>query len=420
MKKNDGNLPTLSIKHNKIITEIKEREKSIPELIKHKEELLKHPSMSYEMQYKTNTEIEKIDNEIATIKKLRLDYFIKNADILFEYNELDNTNLMAHTHPSAKAREPENAPSNNYVSRHNNCFKNKSKKSTTNIITYTQPPIKLSKADLLKKYLLNNDPNYNHMFQYSGEDEFFDKNNVLVRTHENAHSQTNIKINNNTFCYKCNKYRDLNDHEAKLYCFSCGESVPVILESDKPSSKDYPTEARHYEYKKFNHFCYWLAKIQGKESCDIPAIVIETIKRDIMRDKIENLNLLNESDIKEYLKKYKNIGYDKYYNHTIFILMTITGNPPIILSLEQEREYKMMFIIIQELYEIYKPDDRSNFGSYSYIIYKFAQLRGDVEIMKKMKLLKCREKLHNLDVIWQKICNHLGGAEKGWQYIPTY
>ena len=415
MKKNIANLPTLSIKHNEIITDIKQKERGIPELNAKKKRLIDaNEALSSYINYEISAEylkniskIEKIDEEIAKIKKMRLDYFIKNADVIFMYNELDKTNLVMTPIPVMSTSEdiikcPQTKPASNNIFLSNNCFKNKTGKVSESYSGTSS----ISKADLLKKYLLNNDPDYNHLFQYIDEEQ-----PVKI---------CNAKINKNTYCYKCDRYRDLNEHEAKLYCYNCGESVPVILESDKPSSKDYPIETRHYEYKKFNHFCYWLAKIQGKESCDIPREVIETIKTDLKRDKITNLSLLNETDIKEYLKKYKNIGYEKYYNHTIFILMEITGIQPIILSLEQEREYKMMFIIIQELYELYKPDDRSNFGSYSYIIYKFAQLRGDVEIMKKMKLLKCKEKLHNLDVIWQKICNHLGGAEKGWRYIPTY
>lgn len=412
MKKNTSCLPTLSIKHNEIISGIQKLENSIPLLEERKQHLIsmnnyegRDNGTAIASLNNFSTELAEIDNSIAKIKKMRLDYFIKNADIIFEYNEIDKSNIgipgQFQTESSSIPIATFNSSLKQNPPKKNSCFKNKN----TVINSKMNANKTASKASLLKKYLLNNDPNYNHLFQQTSDGS-------LVTLNEG--------LNENTYCFKCNRYRDLNEHEAKLVCYICGESIPVILESDKPSSKDYPTESRHYEYKKFNHFCYWLAKIQGKESCDIPPEVIETIKRDIKRDKITDLTVLDETDIKEYLKKYKSIGYDKYYNHTIFILMEITGNPPIVLSLEQEKEYKMMFIIIQELYEIYKPDDRSNFGSYSYIIYKFAQLRNDVEIMKKMKLLKCKEKLHNLDIIWKKICNHLGGADKGWKFIPTY
>lgn len=388
---------TLNIKHNEIINEMQLEEAKIPILEAEKtrlqdenNELIINDSYIYNKKYIANIEeINIIEKTLAQIKKMRLDYYIKNAGIIFEYNETDKAISFTKNTPI------------------NNCFKNKNSEINGNtqiVIPQLPQPIGMasvpvismpskSKAELLKIYLANNDPDY-----------------VIP---------SGINTNPNIFCNICNINRELNEHEAKLICRNCGESIQIILESDKPISKDYPTETRHYEYKKFNHFCYWLAKIQGKESCDIPEEVIETIRKAIKKDKI-GISGIDDSIIKDYLKRYKNIGYDKYYNHTIYILMKITGIPPITLTLEQEKEYKMMFIIIQELWLLYKPDDRSNFGSYSYIIYKFAQLRGDKYIMRKMKLLKCKEKLHELDIIWKSICKHLGGEEKGWKFMHTY
>ena len=372
MKKNIAALPTLNAAHNEIIINLKNNENKVPgyeakivSLTNDNLNIANSNLLYYiDKTYLYNIdEIKTIKEKLLYIKTAKIDYYLKNANIIFDYNEAEKVSPFSSLAQSAvktlfdKSKSTVSSYTNNVVININASKKN-------NI--YHK-----SKADILKDYLLNNSANYNHIYI------------------------KDVIINDTTYCNNCNVIRELNEHEAKLTCYTCGESINIILESDKPSTKDYPIESRHYEYKKFNHFCYWLAKIQGKESCDIPDEVIETIKNEIKKDRITDLSILDESHIKDYLKKNIGRGYNKYYNHTIYILMRITGIPPIILSLEQEREYKMMFLIIQELYEIYKPEDRSNFGSYSYIIFKFAQLRGDIDIMSKMKLLKCKEKLHN-------------------------
>ena len=400
---------TLNIKHTELINEMRSEEQTIPIieeeihiLTEANNELKKDTNYMYNKTYCNNSErIKNLEVSLARIKALKLDYYIKNASIIFEYNEMDKAiDFTKNTYNNNCFKTKSNNDGQNIIMNKNiskninsNITMNGNITMNANINANINTTINnKSKAELLKLYLANN-----NLDNYVGPPQ----------------------ENQNIFCETCKINRELNDHEAKLICRKCGDSIQILLESDKPISKDYPNETRHYEYKKFNHFCYWLAKIQGKESCDIPNEVIVTISSAIDKDKIDK-KLLDESMIKDYLKRYKNIGYDKYYNHTIYILMKITGNTPITLSLEEEKEYKMMFIIIQELWLLYKPEDRSNFGSYSYIIFKFAQLRKDKHIMKKMKLLKCKEKLHELDVIWKAICKHLGGAEKGWKFIQTY
>jgi len=83
-----------------------------------------------------------------------------------------------------------------------------------------------------------------------------------------------------------------------------------------------------------------------------------------------------DDHVKRYLKKLsvqpKGKKYEKYMTHTTQILFKVNGVPPIQLTHEQEKEYKILFLIIQEPFELFRPDSRSNFSSYSYIIYKFS------------------------------------------------
>ena len=60
------------------------------------------------------------------------------------------------------------------------------------------------------------------------------------------------------------------------------------------------------------------------------------------------------------------------------------------------------------------PKNRKNFLSYSYVLHKFVELLGLDEFLPSFPLLKSREKLHQQDLIWEKICRDLG-----WEFIRS-
>ena len=160
-----------------------------------------------------------------------------------------------------------------------------------------------------------------------------------------------------------------------------------------------------------------MANIQGKESVKVSEEVINTIIREIVHERMENsLEKLTEADIKRYLKKNRKL---RYYNHATQILYRITKIPPLQMTPIMEEKMKMRFLQIQEPFEIFKGKNRSNFFSYSYIIYKFCQILGYNEFLPKLKLYKDRLKLYEHDKIWNKICEHLGGESAGWKFIKS-
>jgi atypical dual specificity phosphatase len=79
-----------------------------------------------------------------------------------------------------------------------------------------------------------------------------------------------------------------------------------------------------------------------------------------------------------------------------------------------EEKLKNMFRDIQAPFARHLPDDRKNFLSYSYVLYKFCELLGEDDFLPCFPLLKSKEKLYQQDVIWKKICEELQ-----WEYIST-
>ena len=73
-----------------------------------------------------------------------------------------------------------------------------------------------------------------------------------------------------------------------------------------------------------------------------------------------------------------------------------------------------MFKEIQMPFMKHCPESRKNFLSYSYVLHKFCELLEFDHLLEYFPLLKSREKLHQQDVIWEKICKDVQ-----WQYIPS-
>ena len=84
------------------------------------------------------------------------------------------------------------------------------------------------------------------------------------------------------------------------------------------------------------------------------------------------------------------------------------------MSQELEARLRLMFYNIQKPFEKHRPEDRKNFLSYSYVLYKFCELLGEDDFLPCFPLLKSKEKLYKQDEIWKSIC-----AELRWGFYKT-
>ena len=212
-------------------------------------------------------------------------------------------------------------------------------------------------------------------------------------------------------CNACNLPREESSEEGILFCPSCGSEEYMLVVSDVPSFRDPPKERNNYAYKKINHLNEILNQFQGKESTIIPVEVMNEVICEIKKRRIQNVAELGEKEIREILKK---IGRSKYYEHGTHIISRLNGNPPPTITPEIEEKIRTMFQEIQAPFLIYCPDDRTNFLSYSYILYKFFELLELDEYKIYFPLLKSRDRLISHDEIWQKICDYLK-----WEFIRS-
>lgn len=212
-------------------------------------------------------------------------------------------------------------------------------------------------------------------------------------------------------CMTCNIAREENLSEGILVCPGCGSEEYMMVVSDFAGFKDPPKERNNYAYKKINHLNEILNQFQAKESTIIPEDLMNEVVLEIRKRRIKNVADLCEKDVREILKK---LNRSKYYEHAAHILSRLNGNPPPTITPEIEEKIRTMFNEIQAPFLLYCPNDRTNFLSYSYILYKFFELLELDEYKVYFPLLKSRDRLISHDQIWEKICEYLH-----WEFIRS-
>ena len=353
---------TLDSKHKEIMDSFKnELIEVLPKLDAEKKELLntlKNPNISIDENLNIKDRLIEIKKEARKINNNEKEYLLKNSQYIFEYFE-DKKNI---------------SDVNTNLTLLDKFFNLKNKKMDN---------FELKEMNNIKKYFLNIN------------ESFLDIDNYVL---------------NSDICRVCKNGEMIPiDHEGILVCNFCSKIMKYLVENEKPSYKDPPKEVCFYAYKRINHFKEILAQFQAKESTQIPDEVIENIKLQIKKERID-ISELNNKVAKEILKK---LGYNKYYEHIPFIKDRLGIKPPI-MSSELEELLCNLFIDIQRPYAKYCPEDRVNFLNYYYTIYKLCELLDQNEFLPYFPMLKDREKRIEQDDIWKKICNELE-----WEFIPT-
>ena len=356
---------TLDSKHNEFLEKFQRAEDDdIPKLKAKKKELqqiLRTQALTLDKRLEIKDKIIEIKDQILSLKKEKKDYFLNNGQHIFDYFE--NKKQISDGNTKKTLLE------DFFNVKCSSTDKNKQMEKNTN--SYVQ------------EYLQNLD------------DTFIDINNFITEA---------------DICQSCHKGELIPvDHEGILVCNSCSRHVSYLIENEKPSYKEPPKEVCFYAYKRINHFREILAQFQAKETTQIPPEVIENIKLQIKKERIELKDLTNKK-AKEVLKK---LSYNKYYEHIPFIKDKLGIKPPI-MSQELEETLCNLFMEIQGPYAKWCPDNRVNFLNYYYTVYKLCELLDQQEFLPFFPMIKDREKRIEQDQIWKQICKELD-----WEFIPT-
>jgi hypothetical protein len=363
---------TLDTKHKEFLNEfVKYDVDVIPELKLERQEIKEKiineiDTISLEQRLNLEDKINEITEKIKEIKNRKKNYFLDNSKYIFEY------------------------------------FENKK-----NISTGTTAQINTNKTNLVNSFFkIKNEDNINDL-------ELIENNNIVKKYLSNIDDtflDVNTFICQSDICQNCHKGELIPiEEDGVLVCNSCSITIPYLIENEKPSYKEPPKEVCFYAYKRINHFKEILAQFQGKETTQIPYDVIENIKLQIKKERIDMSEITNIKT-KEILKK---LGYNKYYEHIPFIKDKLGIKPPI-MSQELEETLCNLFVEIQSYYSKHCPEDRVNFLNYYYTAFKLCELLGEDQYLEHFPMLKDKEKRIEQDSIWKKICQELD-----WEFIPT-
>ena len=199
--------------------------------------------------------------------------------------------------------------------------------------------------------------------------------------------------------------------EGVAHCSNCLTAERILMEVDRPSYRDPPTEITYFAYRRSNHFSEWLAQVQGREYTDIPNEVIDAILVEINKEKITNMASLTNAKVRQILRT---LRYHKFYEHSNFILHKISGVPPPQLGEDIEEKLRQMFDAVQGPFLKHAPKGRTNFLSYAYVLRKFLEMLGKTEFLHHFPLQKSRDKVWMCEVTWKKICEELN-----WPFIRS-
>ena len=370
-KMNKRNSMTLDGKHKEFISEFNSDETEVIPKLKTEIQLLKQQLienkddhvLSIEQKMDIRDKIKDLTKEIQTLRTKKTKYLLNNSKHVFEYFENKKNISNVSNTASTKTKLVDSF----------------FKINTTNL----ENSIEMNNSNIFSKYLTNIDQTFLDVGAF---------------------------IRPSDVCQNCHKGELIPlDDDGVLICNNCFINIQYLIENEKPSYKEPPKEICFYAYKKINHFKEILAQFQGKETTQIPQDVIEDLKLQIKKERINKSNLTYYKT-KELLKK---LGYNKYYEHINFIKDKMGIKPPIIAQ-DLEETLCNFFIEIQYPYAKHCPDYRVNFLHYYYVLYKLFELLGEEGYLVDIPMLKDREKLIEQDTIWKKICGELD-----WEFINT-
>ena len=216
-------------------------------------------------------------------------------------------------------------------------------------------------------------------------------------------------MDNCNHCNSSNTYE--NDIDGEIVCMDCGTCENYIATRLSYQDEQDISKTSQYSYKRQNHFNEWVQQFQGKETANIPNELIEKLRYELKKQRIEQVSKITHAKVRGLLKK---LRQNKYYEHIPYITNILTGVKAPEMPQALEERLRLMFNEIQEPFEQVCPKDRKNFLSYPFVLYKFCELLGEDQYLPYFPLLKSKEKLTQQDVIWKAICKILR-----YEFIPT-
>lgn len=213
-------------------------------------------------------------------------------------------------------------------------------------------------------------------------------------------------------CPRCPEVKLLvQSSTSTLTCPNCGYSLAYLDSTAAAVSFDEVVDYTQYSYKRVNHYCAHLMLVQGKEAHRVEMPILEAVMRDLaVRQRVTEAKDVTTRRVRDALRHNR---LRKGYDHVAQITSRISGTRPKRLSREVEEKLRTMFLQMLPAFQRHAPKTRTNFLSYSYVLYRSFQILDLDHMLDGITLLKGRDKLEANDAIFTKMCHDLG-----WPVFP--
>ena len=401
-------------KHNLLMNEFEKIESEvIPHLIEQKNHLktkiksLKDHQLDECLDY--YDKIKKINEEIKINKNKKKKYLLDNSVFIFNYFE-EKKNICGGGGGANAAETTASSASDSGKNKKilNSFFKIKTVKPAgataddTNTNTKAGGGSGAAVAAAAAEESDLSDTIYNDKYKNSRQ-YWANVNNQIVNM--------NDFILPTDVCQKCKKGELISqEDEGILICNNCGSFIQYIVDCEKPSYKEPPSEVSYTAYLRLNHFKEILSQFQAKETTQIPDEVIEAIRNRIKKERITDMSEITYNKTRDILRK---LGYNKYFEHIQYINCKFGIRPPT-MSEELIETLCVLFIEIQGPWAIHCPKTRTNFFNYAYTLYQLCKLLDQTEFLPFIPMLKDETKQREQDMVWKEVCQELD-----WQFFPS-
>lgn len=230
--------------------------------------------------------------------------------------------------------------------------------------------------------------------------------------HEVERQPTEVKVNAEDICEECDEVMVMESRTSTLIC-SCGNWKRYLDSTSSHMAYGEEVEFTIFAYIRINHFNERLTYSQGKESTQINKEDVKKVMDYLIEKRVDNPEKITMQMTYEAMKK---LQMRHIYKQNTQLWSLITGKRPPRMQPEYEEKLKAMFLVVNRMWIKYKPEDRKNFLSYNYCLYKFCELLGLDEFLPLYRLLKGDTKLKKQDAIFKKIC---ADPEVNWEFIES-
>ena len=159
-----------------------------------------------------------------------------------------------------------------------------------------------------------------------------------------------------------------------------------------------------------------LTLAMGRESHVVPEHVVQRVIVDLHdRMKIRTADSITPRTVRDSLR---HMRLRKYYENTVQIACRIAGRRRPVLPPPTVERLRTLFLQLLPAFSKAKSSTRTNFLSYSLILYRLFQLTGLHFMCENVQLLKGRDKLMANDQVFKRMCSILGWPVQDWPVLP--